>query len=70
MPIYTITNESVLDNILHPSDNYIRTIAAGLKETYSFAVEEIVNYLIVKEGIRDNLQKDEIIKMLSFLKNA
>jgi hypothetical protein len=70
VPIYTITNESVLGNTLCPSDNYIKTIAVGLKETYNFTVEEIVNYLIVKEGIRDNLQKEEMIKILSFLKNA
>jgi hypothetical protein len=67
MPIYTITNEAVLSNIICPSDAYLKTIALGLKETYNFSEEEIADYLIAKEGIKDSLKKDNLIKIIGSL---
>jgi hypothetical protein len=65
VPIYTITNEDDLSNILCPSEYYIKTLALGLKETYNINEKEITNYLITKEGIRGSLQKDQILKMIT-----
>lgn len=67
VPIYTITNEAVLSNIICPSDAYLKTIALGLKETYKLNEEEIADYLITKEGIKDSLKKDNLIKIIGFL---
>lgn len=64
VPIYTITNQTVLSNIICPSDAYIKTIALGLKETYKFNEEQIADYLITKEGIKDSLKKDNLIKII------
>jgi len=64
VPIRTITNKVKLSNILRPSDNYIKTIAVGLKETYRFSDEEIIEYLISKEGMKV-IHKNELQKILS-----
>jgi hypothetical protein len=64
LPIFTITNKDKLSNILRPSDNYLKTIAVGLKETYEFSNEEITEYLISKEGMKD-IHKNELRKILS-----
>lgn len=65
VPIYTITNEAVLSNIIRPSDAYLKTIALGLKETYKFSKQEIADYLIDKEGIKDHLTKDDLMKIIN-----
>jgi hypothetical protein len=67
VPIYTITNDAILSNIICPSDAYIKTIALGLKETYNFNDEEIVDYLIEKKGIRGSLQKEVMRKIMASL---
>lgn len=67
VPICTITNEVELNNIIPPSEAYIKTIAIGLKETYNFNNEKISNYLIEKDGIKGCLKKDEILKMIASL---
>lgn len=65
IPIYTITNNAVLPNIIRPSDAYIKTIALGLTETYCFTDKEIVDYLLDKKGIKAILQKDELLKIVT-----
>jgi len=67
IPIYTITNDAVLKNIICPSDAYIKTIALGLKETYCFNNKEIVNYLLGKTGIKNNLQENVMLKIMTCL---
>jgi hypothetical protein len=65
IPIYTITNGTVLTNINKPSDTYIKTIALGLKETYSFTDKKVVRYLITKRGIKDSIRKDNILRIVT-----
>lgn len=67
IPVYTITNKNNLNNILQPSEAYLKTIALGLKETYKFSNEEVANYLIEKIGIKEKLTKDEILGFLASL---
>ena len=67
IPIYTITNDAVLTNIICPSDAYIKTIALGLKETYDFSNKEIVDYILVKTGIKNNLQESVMLKIMTSL---
>ncbi len=65
IPIYTITNDTVLTNINKPSDTYIKTIALGLKETYSFTDKKVVRYLIAKRGIKDSIRKDNMLRIVT-----
>lgn len=67
IPVYTITNKNNLNNILQPSEAYLKTIALGLNETYKFDNEEVANYLIKKIGIKGKLTKDEILGFLASL---
>lgn len=67
IPIYAVTNKDNLDNVLLPSESYLKTIALGLKETYKFDNEEIANYLIDKKGIKGYLAKDKIIEIIENL---
>ena len=67
IPIYTITNNVTLSNIICPSDAYIKTIALGLKESYGLSDQDITDYLIKKKGIRDSLQAHAILKIIASL---
>jgi hypothetical protein len=48
-----------------PSEAYLKTVAAGLKEISGLSVEEIIDYLIGKPGIEGNLGRAEIGQMLA-----
>ncbi len=63
IPIYTITNKTKLKNVVPPSERYLKTIILGLKETYSMSNEEICNYLINKEGIKNYFTYDKLLKI-------
>jgi len=67
IPIFTITHFPILTNIISPSDTYIKTIASGLRETYGFTVEHIIDYLLDKEGIQNRIEKDRLTKIVSEL---
>ncbi len=47
LPIHTITHKEKIDQQI-PSNQYIKTIALGLKETYNMTNEQIAEYLITK----------------------
>jgi len=64
-PIMTITNHSVIRNIISPSDAYLKTIALGLRETYDFSDDEIAEYLLDKTGIKGSLLKDDMLKTIA-----
>src|SRR5579859_2057184 len=54
-PIFTFTNHENIAQINKPSKNYLRTIIRGIKESYThLSNEEIVTYLISKQGVEDN----------------
>lgn len=61
--IYTITNKIILNNILAPSVNYLKTIKDGLRECSGMTSEEIANYLIAKKGIKEFYRKEELINI-------
>jgi hypothetical protein len=62
-PILTITNRSVIANMLPPSDAYLKTIALGLREAYQFSDDEIADYLLSK-GISGALGKKYILNIM------
>ena len=66
-PVLTITNAIDLNRILCPSDMYLKTIAVGLQEAYRFDDKKIADYLIEKNGIKNNLQRQDILQLLTTL---
>lgn len=64
---YTITNENYLNNILLPSEGYIKTVMLGLKETFSLSDQKVVDYLIDKEGIRDRINRTQLNHLVETL---
>jgi len=66
LPILTITNENHLNNIICPSNSYLKTICVGLKESCSFLTNsEITEYLVKKEGIKGEFHISEIKNVLN-----
>ena len=67
IPVYTITSNTVLDNIVCPSASYIKTLSLGLKEAYDFSNDIIVDYLLGKTGIKGILRKDIILSITDLI---
>lgn len=63
IPIYTITHSSELPSN-KPSSGYVKTIIAGLKETYQLSDETILKYLIEKSGISGEYSEQDITAIL------
>ncbi len=54
LPVFSFTNSEFLeDEINAPHPFYLEKIIVGLKQTYQFTTQEIVNYLQDKKGIKD-----------------
>lgn len=64
-PILTITNQSLIGNILCPSDTYLKTIALGIRESYHLSDAAIADYLFDKAGIKGTLQKSDILRKIA-----
>ena len=64
IPICTITNSSERPANT-PKEKYLQTLIAGLRETYHLSNETILNYLIEKPGIKDNLTKEKLLKIIN-----
>lgn len=67
VPIKTITHNSKLSNVLRPSISYLKTIIVGLKETNNMNDNDIISYLIGKEGITNNYTKNELMEIIKSL---
>ncbi|MFH1223815.1 MAG: hypothetical protein V1647_05695 [Pseudomonadota bacterium] len=63
VPVYTITNGQILNNILPPSRLYLKTIIQGLKETFNVTSEQIAAYLLTKDGIRNFYKQSELLEI-------
>ncbi len=61
-PIRTVTNKETLTPYTKPSKGYLKTIALGLKETYSMRNEDIVKYFIENDGIR--YTEEQLIRII------
>ena len=59
VPIWTITSKYKL-NFSKPSDNYLKTIIAGLKETHHLSDKDIMKYLMKTPGIKDNFKEKDL----------
>jgi hypothetical protein len=65
-PIVAITNRVVLANLCRPSDAYLRTIALGLKEMFEFDDDQVVAYLLEKEGVKGRFRHQELLSAISW----
>ena len=59
VPIWTITSK-YKSNFSKPSDNYLKTIIAGLKETHHLSDKDIMKYLMKTPGIKDNFKEKDL----------
>ena len=61
-PVLTLTATQDDFAVGKPSEGYVKTIAAGLDETYPcMRKSEILDYLRKSEGIRDLIQPDVLV---------
>lgn len=64
-PIFTITKLGVSKLINKPSKAYLQIVAKGIQQTFkNLGNEEIIDYLISKDGVRNNYTRDEISEIL------
>lgn len=60
-PVLTFTTARTNLQVNAPAENYVKTIASGIKETYpKMGNSEIVAYLLGAEGIRGNIDVRQI----------
>jgi hypothetical protein len=64
-PILTISHGVRLESVMAPSETYLKTMAAGLKEISGLSDDEIIDYLMGKPGIEGSLGRAEIEQMLA-----
>lgn len=63
-PIFTFTNQDNITPTTRPNENYLRTIIKGIQETYDHLnSDEIVDYLITKQGIENNYSREDLVKL-------
>ena len=65
MPVYTITHDVELRNILPPSEVYLKTIALGLKETFGWDPKSIADYLAGRAGISSYLDRKRLLHIIT-----
>lgn len=64
-PIFTFTHQSNISSKTKPSDKYLTTIVRGIHETYNHLnTDEIVEYLISKQGVTDNYSREDLKKIV------
>ena len=64
-PIFTFTHQDNISPTTKPSNKYLRTIVKGIHETYEHLnTDEIVDYLISKQGVADNYSREELEKLI------
>lgn len=64
-PIFTFTNENKFNSPTKPSENYLKVIIKGLRETYDYLnSQEISQYFITKDGIAENYTINELNKKI------
>jgi len=64
VPIHTITNKKIVTSYNKPSEEYIKTIALGLKETDNWPSNKILRYLSTKAGVKGQINRDDLIKII------
>lgn len=65
LPIFTFTAYWNIGDtpFTAPSEEYLKTLISGLKETYTFTAESLVEYVIEKPGITKNFTRDKLLSL-------
>jgi hypothetical protein len=64
-PIFTFTSQDNISPTKKPIDKYLMTIIRGILETYKHLnTDEIVDYLISKQGVTDNYSRKDLKKIV------
>jgi hypothetical protein len=65
-PIFTLTAHWNFNpkEVLSPSSNYLKHIIKGIRQTYNFSNENILEYLSKKPGISMNLSENELLNII------
>ena len=59
-PIFTFSNEINVTPFRRPSELYLKMIVTGLLETHHLNRQQVVDYLVLKEGVRNNYTPDQL----------
>ena len=62
-PIFTFTAHSDRTDYARPDTLYLETIGKGIIETYNISVQELADYYLKLDGIKNNYTKKELINL-------
>lgn len=63
VPVYTVTSKNHLQSC-PPSEEYLKTVVAGVRETFPISNPEVTNYFADKEGIKDEFKREDLMGIL------
>ncbi|MBN2892482.1 MAG: hypothetical protein JXL97_11490 [Bacteroidales bacterium] len=66
-PIFTFTSHFDETEFVKPDILYLATIGAGVKETFKISTEEVADYFMELDGIKQNYTKNDLQKQLEKL---
>jgi hypothetical protein len=66
-PILTFTSSIPQANYTKPSEAYLTTIIGGINQFYSIDKRQLINYLISKNGIRNNYSVWELRRLIDMV---
>jgi len=66
-PIFTFTSHFDETEFKRPDILYLATIGAGVKETFGMTIEEVTDYFMGLDGVKQNYEKQDLLNQLSEL---
>ncbi len=63
-PIFTFTSHFDETEFVKPDILYLATIGSGVKETFKYTTEQVTDYFMGLDGIKQNYERQELLKML------
>lgn len=65
-PIYTFTSPKEYTQIAvtRPGENYLKTIARGIHQTYGYKAEKIADYFLSKPGVAGKWTREELLEQI------
>ena len=64
-PIFTFTSHFDETEFVKPDILYLSTIGAGVKDTFKMTTEQVTDYFMGLDGIKENYSKDDLLKQLN-----
>ncbi len=64
-PIFTFTSHFDETDFRRPDILYLATIGAGVKKTFKMTTEEVTDYFMNLDGVKQNYTKEDLLKQLS-----